>query len=155
MASHFSSIGLKIKDQQDFLEYFKLAYVNGEKIKTNSGTYIKWNVGNGIELWGQLDKKNSAIGLNPHFSGKSTLKIRIESMVKREDDTVLDGALYCWADPVEDEQDGIYPFILDLPDMATYGDILLPQIVTAQITGFAHEITAYKNDQDFENSQKE
>jgi hypothetical protein len=155
MASHFSSIGLNLNNEDDFSNYFKLAYENGEKIKTKLGTYITWYIGNGIELWGQLDKNNTAIGMNPHFSGKSKIKVRVDSIVKRDNDNVLDGALYCWAEPKENEDDsGIYPFVFDTPDMATYGDIKVPQIVTAQITGFAHEVSAYKDDEEFSNSQK-
>lgn len=153
MASHFSSIGFKILESQEFINYFNLAYKNGSMIRTKLGTYVKWELGEGIELWGQLGKNNTAIGMNPHFSGKSKLKIRIEKEIKREDNTVLDGSLYAWADPQENEQDGVYPFVFDLPDIATYGDIIFPQIVTAQITGFAHEITVFKDNEEFENSQ--
>lgn len=154
MATHFSSIGLKITEQKDFSNYFELAYKNGTKIKTKLGTYVKWHIGCGIELWGQIDTKNSAIGMNPHFSGTSRIKIRIEKKIKRDNDTVLDGALYCWADPKEGEEDGTYPFVFDIPDIATYEDINFPQVNTAQITGFAHEISAYKDDEEFSNSQE-
>lgn len=124
MASHFSSIGLNLNNQDDFSNYFNLAYKNGEKIRTKLGTYITWHIGNGVELWGQLDKNNTAIGMNPHFSGKSKIKVRVDSIVKRDNDNVLDGALYCWAEPKENEDgSGIYPFVFDTPDMATYGDL--------------------------------
>jgi hypothetical protein len=154
MASHFSSIGLNVTSQQDFSHYFQLTYENGELINTALGKYIKWSIGNGVELWGQLDKNNSAIGLNPHFSGKSTTKVRIEYKVKSNDDTVLDGAFYCWADASEEGDDGAYPFVFDSPDMGMYENIATPQIVTAQITGFAHEVTAYENEEAFYNSRE-
>ncbi|HEX9061478.1 MAG TPA: hypothetical protein VF941_14955 [Clostridia bacterium] len=153
MASHFSSIGLNVTEQKDFENYFELAYQNGEKIKTKLGTYVKWHIGDGIELWGQLDSNNMAVGMNPHFSGTSRIKIRACEKIKRDNDSVLDGALYCWAAP-DESGEGQYPFVFDIPDMAAYGDVDLPKIFTAQITGFAHEISAYKDDEEFEKSQE-
>ncbi|MBU5483744.1 hypothetical protein KQI86_05330 [Clostridium sp. MSJ-11] len=154
MASHFSSIGLNIIKKEDFSNYFNEAYENGEEISTELGTYIKWSIGNGVELWGQIDKNNRAIGMNPHFTGKSKMRVRITDKIKREDDTVLDGAFYCWADPQEGESQGAYPFVFDLPDMEIYREINTPQIVNAQITGFAHKISVYKDDEEFSNSQE-
>ncbi len=153
MASHFSSIGLRLVEKEEFSNYFDLAYQNGEKIKTNSGTYVKWVIGCGVELWGQIDINNTAIGMNPHFMGPSRMKIRIEKIINRENDTNLDGSFYCWAGPTEVNEGGTHPFVFDVPDIATYGDISLPQIVTAQLTGFAHEISAYKDDEAFNISQ--
>lgn len=155
MASHFSSLGICISEQDEFYEYFKKAYENGEHIKTDTGVYIKWQVGNGVELWGQIDENNNAIGMNPHFSGNAKMTVRIEKKVIRPNDTVLDGSLYCWADPRENEDDGMYPFVFDLPNMATYQSIKLPQIVTVQIAGFAHELSAFRNDEEFEKSQEQ
>lgn len=152
MANHFSSLGFDITNQEDFVNYFKQAYENGEIIETELGTYIKWEVGNGIELWGQIED-NKAVGLNPHFTGNSSVKIRIQNKIKRENDTKLDGAFYCWADPEETGEDGAYPFVFDLPNMEIY-NINIPQIVTAQITGFAHELSAYRNDEEFDIAQK-
>lgn len=152
MASHFSSIGFKVTNREDFSDYFKQAYEYGEKIITDLGTYIKWEVGNGIELWGQLDVNNNAIGLNPHFTGNSSMKIRVQNRIKRDNDTILDGAFYCWADPEETGEDGVYPFVVDLPNMEIY-NLNVPQIVMAQITGFAHELSAYRNDDEFDKAQ--
>lgn len=152
MASHFSSLGFKVTNQEDFTNYLKQAYENGENIKTDLGTYIKWEVGNGIELWGQLDVDNNAIGLNPHFTGNSSIKIRIQNKIKRDNDTILEGAFYCWADPDETGEDGAYPFIVDLPNIEIY-NLNIPQVVIAQITGFAHELSAYRNDDEFDNAQ--
>lgn len=154
MASHFSSLGIEVKDREDFTRLFSLAYDKGEKIKTNIGTYIKWEMGNGFELWGQIDKKDNAIGINPYFSGTSVIRVRIENAIERRDDTELDGAIYCWSNPQEGEEDGEYPFVFDLPNFALYQGISFPQIVNLQVTAIAHEISVYKNDEEFEKSQE-
>jgi hypothetical protein len=153
MASHFSSLGIPMSDRDIYFEYFKKSYENGKHINTDQGMYTKWEIGNGIELWGQVDKNSDAIGMNPHFSGSTEMKVRIEKRVNKPDDTVLDGAFYGWADPSDSENDGSYPFVFDVPDVATYQSIKLHQIVTVQLTAFAHEISAYLNDEEYEKSQ--
>lgn len=152
MASHFSSIGLPTQNKDSFLEYLKMSYENGNHINTCNGTYTKWEICNGVELWGQFNKKNEAIGLNPHFSGTARMTVRIEKMVVGPNDTVLDGSFYCWSDP-DNKDDGAYPFVFDVPNMDTYKSIKLFQNVTVQLAGFAHEISAFKSDEDYEKSQ--
>ena len=82
------------------------------------------------------------------------MEVRVVEEISRENDSVMDGAFYCWAQPSEDEDDGVFPFVCDLPDRCTYGEIKIPQTVTLQITGFAHELSAYKNHEEFDNSQE-
>jgi hypothetical protein len=104
---------------------------------------------------GQINKKNEAIGLNPYFSGSARMSVRIEKRVVRPDDTILDGSFYCWSDPDDNKDSGVYPFVFDVPDMVTYKSIKLFQNVTIQLAGFAHEICAYKNNEDYERSQQQ
>lgn len=156
MASHFSTIGLNLNDEQEFYKYFELTFENGERIKTKSGTYVFWDIRDGVELWGQLDKRNNAIGLNPHFTGSSKMKVRIMNKVEDNDNTVLDGSYYCWANPMNDEDtEGEYPFVFDLPNMALYDDVKLPQIVTVQLAAFAHEVKVYENEEEYDKLQTE
>lgn len=154
MASHFSSIGITVTNREEFIEYLKKSYEHGEKIKTNRGTYLKWELGNGVELWGQLDSSGNPIGLNPYFKGKSRTSVRIDDIVYRENDTILDGAFSGWVSPDNDAKGGIYPFVIDTPNMAMYDNIKVPQILEFQITAFAHEIKAYANDEEFNASQE-
>ncbi len=153
MASHLSSLGINVKDKNEFIELFKKANEKGEHISTKSGKYVKWEMGDGVELWGQIDNSGNPIGLNPHFSGESVMKVRIVDLVKNEDDTILDGAIHCWAEPVEGESDGIYPFLFDSPDFDMYQDIKCPQVVSVKVTGIAHEISTYENEKEFDQLQ--
>jgi hypothetical protein len=153
MASHFSTIGIPVTSNDEFIEYLKRSYEYGEKIKTDKGTYLKWELGNGVELWGQIDTSNNPIGLNPYFKGQSRTRVKVESLVYSEDNTVLDGAFRGWASCDNDDIDGTYPFVIDVPNMAMYENIKIPQFLEFQITAFAHEIKAYSDDEEFNTSQ--
>lgn len=155
MASHFSSIGIPLSGKQEFQDYFEKAYHNGEHIKVREGTYLKWKVDNEVELWGQLNDKNEAIGMNPHFFGTARMKVLISEKVKRPDDTELDGAFYAMTNTQVGENEGNgYPFVFDVPDIYTYGRIKLPQIAVIQLTAFAHEIKGFESEEEYFNAQE-
>lgn len=155
MASHFSSIGIPMSNQNEFQDYLGKAYEKGEHIKVNKGTYLKWSVDGGVELWGQLNTKNEAIGMNPHFFGTAQMKVLLKEQVIRPNDNELDGAFYAWTNPQEVNFEGNgYPFVFDVPDICAYENIKLPQIVLVQLTAFAHEIKGFVTEDDYFNAQK-
>ncbi len=153
MASHLSSLGIPASSQEDFQAYFEKAHNKGEYIKVSKGTYIKWKVDNEVELWGQLNNKNEAIGLNPHFFGTARMKVLISERVNRPDDTELDGAFYAMTNPQEGKGAG-YPFVFDVPDICTYGNIKLPQVAVIQLTAFAHELKGFETEEKYFNAQE-
>jgi len=102
MPSHFSTIGIPLSSQEDFMKYVEWTIKKGKPIKTKLGTYAKYDMGNGVELWGQLNSDNEIIGVNPHFSGSAKLTARLVSKVNDPDDSELDGRIYAEAEPGAD-----------------------------------------------------
>jgi hypothetical protein len=79
--------------------------------------YLRWTGSGGEELWLQLSPRRDLIGMNPHFSGASRVRVGIVNRVTRPSDTKLDGALQAWASPQGDSpEEGAYPFVFDVPD---------------------------------------
>ena len=153
LASHLSTIGIQVKNQEEFIEYFQRSYENGEKIKTDKGIYLKWELGNGVELWGQMDLSNDPVGLLPYFRGKGRTFVEIEGAIYREGSTILDGTFKGWVVSDHDGSEQIYPIVIDVPNIAMYENIKIPQLLELQISAFAHEIMVYSSDDDFERSQ--
>ncbi len=151
MASHFSSIGIPVNSRDEFQDYFEMAYNRGEHIRVNKGVYLKWKVDSAIELWGQLNDKSEAIGMNPHFFGSTRMNVLIKERVIRPSDDELDGAFYAWTG--KSEGDG-YPLVFDTPDICTYDNIKLPQVVVLQLAAFAHDIKGYKSEEEYFNAQE-
>jgi hypothetical protein len=154
LASHFSSIGLPIKSERDFIDYFKKTVQNGQSIKTKFGTYLKWDVHDGVELWAQLSEQNEAIGLNPHYSGSSRMQVSLQSKNNQPNDTILDGGFYAFLGDSDENMmgEGI-PFVFDAPNFAVYEGISLPQLATVQIAAFAHEIAVFESETEYFDSQ--
>jgi hypothetical protein len=156
MPSHLSDVGFHLESEEDFHQLIIQASERGETVEAGKGSYIKWSVGQGVELWVQLNRDDEVIGLNPHFAGSGLMRVGITERVSRSESSELDGAFYGWANPSEDEPEtGDYPFVFDVPDYRTYHDIKLPCVVNTQIAAFAHELKAFENDEAYEASQPE
>jgi len=106
------------------------------------GRYLRWSSRCGPELWLQVDAEDNLLGMNPHFSGKSRIRVRLTERIVRPAFSALDGAFRGWADPDEAKaESGAYPFVFDVPDYRLHEDVALGTIVAAQVVAFAHEVS--------------
>ena len=155
MASHFSTIGLDIQDQGDLQRLIDQVWDDMESFEVPQGTYHRWRGSGGEEIWLQIDAENKLVGVSPHFTGKSSLRIGLQKRVQKPDDTPFEGAFYAWVNPsTDDPESGMYPFVFDVPDAAMHPDVALPGIATAQIAAFAHELTLYESLEAYEAEEK-
>lgn len=153
MPSHLSTIGFDLHTHEDFVALANRVASDAETIVCANGQYRRWAGGHGEELWLQIDRESALIGMNPHFSGKASLRIGVQSRVHRDDDTSLDGAFYGWADPQDASVDsGVCPLVFDTPDAAVHDKLQLPSILTVQIAAFAHEIAIYASLEEYDAS---
>ncbi|GGJ44955.1 hypothetical protein [Deinococcus roseus] len=153
MTNHFQAIGFPIFSQEDFIKLAQMTHQKGQQIQTTQGKYIFWNVGSGIELWGQLDQNNVFIGLNPHFSGRSRLSMGLTRKVT-SDPQDLDGAYYAWAGAQTGPEDGEYPLLFDCPDFLVHARMMLPSIHRVQVAAFAHDLKVYTNEKHYQEARE-
>jgi hypothetical protein len=150
MPSQFSSIGFTVSSGEDLAALASQVTDKSERIATGPGEYLKWASPSGEQLWLQITSKGDAMGMNPHFAGKSSVRVGVEARVARPAQTPLDGAFLAWANPPADEgglpraeSRGDYPFAFDCPDAARHLDLPLPVVVTAQVAAFAQQVSLY------------
>lgn len=153
MASHFSTIGIPLKSREEFEKYAEVAVNNGELIETPLGTYVRFRMGKGAELWGQLNTDNEIIGINPHFTGDASAKVRLVCKVDTPESNELDGTYYAEAEPGA-EGEYIYPFAFDMPDGSAW-EFSCPEIREVQLAAFAHELSIFDDDEAFDASQEQ
>ena len=145
-------IGFPIKTQQDMNDLAKQTYELGERTKVKRGSYSRIFDKSGAEIYLQQNRRGKAIGLNPHFSGKGQVKVKLTHGVERKN-SELDGAFYGWLiEPPEsnDPTSEICPILFDSPDCRTLKKIKFPLITNIQISAFAHELKLYDNKKDYE-----
>lgn len=152
--SHLSDIWFSVNTQEEFQQLLKKAYKRSRQIKVREGYYSLYSDPSGAELFMQFNTKNNIVGVNPHFRGKSKRTVCLTGMIERQENE-FEGAFYCWADPSEknNPDSGIYPFVFDLPNFRTIGQIELPQNIDIQLTAFAHELSIYSDEEEYYNLQ--
>jgi hypothetical protein len=152
MPSHFSTIGFSLASPDEFVALARQLAAEAQPIPTKAGQYLRWTGKAGEEVWLQVDRSHDLIGMNPHFVGRSSVAVRVESRVRRPKDSALDGAFDVWAAP-DGEEGGAYPFVFDSPDAATYVTLQPPQVVNVQVAAFAHDVTFHDSPEAFGASQ--
>lgn len=155
MTSHFSTIGLPISSKDDMVELANRLADECESILVKGGRYLRWSSSCGAEVWLQVDRRGRLMGVNPHFSGTSLVRVGLSSRLTRPGDySALDGAFHAWADPRNgDPATGLYPFVFDVPDFLCYADAAIPGVAQAQVAAFAHEVSVYGSVRAFEASE--
>lgn len=154
MPSHFSTIGMPVKSEEQMYEIVEKASQDAEEIKCEVGSYLKWSSPDGAELWLQMDKENNLVGVTPSFRGESSINVGITNAVIRPDDTPFEGAIHGWANPNgTNVESGEYPFVFDLVDKALYGSFDFPFISDVSLSAFAHELTVYDSEDEYDSMQ--
>jgi hypothetical protein len=142
--SQFSAIGFEISSGEDLASLAGHVAERADTIYAQEGQYLKWAPPSGEQLWLQVTHNGDAMGLNPHFSGKSVVRVALEARIARESHTPLDGTFLAWANPPDGAATGgDYPFVFDCPDAATCAHLSLPLTTVAQVAAFAQQVSLY------------
>ena len=155
MPSQFSAIGFAVSSGEDLAALASRVAERADTINAQAGQYLKWAPRSGEQLWLQVKHSGDAMGMNPHFEGKSSIRIALEARITRDAHTPLDGTFLAWANPPEGaDTGGDYPFVFDCPDAATHDALALPATVAAQIAAFAQQITVYRSQAAYDAAQQ-
>jgi hypothetical protein len=152
--SQFSAIGFSVSSGEDLAALASRVAERADTIDAPAGQYLKWAPPSGEQLWLQVKRSGDAMGMNPHFEGKASMRVAVEARIARDAHTPLDGTFLAWANPpAGTATGGDYPFVFDCPDAAIHGELALPAILTAQIAAFAQQITVYESRQAYDAAQ--
>ena len=154
MPSQFSAIGFDITSGEDLASLASRVADQAETITVKAGHYLRWAPPTGEQLWLQLKPNGDAMGMNPHFAGKSSVRIAVDARVNRSSHTPLDGTFLCWANPpAGSAAGGDYPFAFDCPDAATHRELALPVVTVAQVAAFAQQVSVFESPDAYDASQ--
>ncbi len=155
MPSQFSALGFQVASAEDLAALASRVAERADTIDAADGQYLKWAPPSGEQLWLQVRRNGDALGMNPHFGGKSTVRATLEARVTRPSHTPLDGTFLAWANPPDDGTlGGEYPFAFDCPDAATLASADLPLTVTLQVAAFAQQLTVHQSEAAYDRDQQ-
>jgi hypothetical protein len=154
MPSNFSTIGLALASVDDFNALANRIGPLAEPLAAPSGAYFRWSDPSGAEMWLQVNANDELIGMNPHYAGRSAVRVGLTARLASAGPSELDGSFHGWAEPAGDAADtGCYPFVFDAPDYRLHDDLPLPAQQKVQIAAFAQEIAAFETVAAYEASQ--
>jgi hypothetical protein len=154
MPSQFSTLGFDVKSGEDLAALASRLADRASIIDVEAGHYLKWAPPTGEQLWLQITRSGDAMGMTPHFAGRSAVRIAIEARVARPNHTPLEGTFLAWLNPPDDgTAGGDVPFAFDCPDAATHRDLVMPATATAQLAAFAQRITLHESSDDYDADQ--
>jgi hypothetical protein len=134
MASHLSTIGLPVASTADMKALANRVGPLAERLPAPSGAYFRWSDPSGAELWLQVNANNELIGMNPHYAGRSAVRVGLTARLPSARKSELDGSFHGWADPAGDSPDTeCYPFVFDAPDYRLHEEQSLPARKEVQI----------------------
>jgi hypothetical protein len=155
MPSHYSNLGFAIENEEQYRQVAEYAAHAGKILHVQGGAYIRWEAGEGIELWVQIEGDDQVVGVNPHFQGTSRLRVGLTERIPRPHDSPFDGGFHAYAGPKDAEVGGDTPFVFDAPDARRYDDLPLPVLAEASLAGFAHQFVGYKSEGAYRAAQPE
>lgn len=154
MTTRFVAVGFPLYGPDDIDQFIQETWSRGAFTDTGDGYIIQWAAGNGAELWAQAAHDGHIMGLDPHYSGNTRLRVRLMRHVQQPGDSHLEGCFYCWVNPRDDEPEGgQYPFVFRAPEFGMYRTFALPVIREVQVAAIARRLDAFPDDDAFYASQ--
>ncbi len=150
MSSHFACIGFPVEDMTAYWALAHRAAAEGVRTETPSGGALaRWAVGNGPEVWAQIDPAGAVVGATPYFSTNASFKISVTGSGEDPDER-LEGWIDGWLEPSEDDEpySGVFPLRVTLVDYAISSRRLtrFPALHTVELIALAHEADVYADE---------
>jgi hypothetical protein len=149
LATHFTEIGIPVDvasgPEGDLNYWANRAWDAETQIDLGAGTIRRWQMGNGAELWVQVDRAGeNVLEVDPHFSGTSRVGVELDARFQPWPEEPLCGGFTATVDP---ERDGVtFPLAFSVPDFGLYSSLALPSTCLVQLAVFAHSINAFKDE---------
>ncbi|HEX7313636.1 MAG TPA: hypothetical protein VF297_06930 [Pyrinomonadaceae bacterium] len=147
-----SDIGFVDRSAVALLNLVRQVCEHGEVIETAAMKYVKWSVGEGLELWLRFKDGEPELLPYPGFAGGSRMKVALLEKTPRQEPLRGDGAFYCRGRACAGANwvAGRNPFVFDTHNYHAHDGLSLPRVCTIQLTAFAFNMTGYPTEEDFE-----
>ena len=149
MTNHYYGLGFAIDDDESFRSHVHQALLKGQVTPCAAGFYVRWAVGEGVELWVQADRQRAVVGMHPHFDGAARMDVRLTRRITRPGESPLEGGyeggLRADEAPASgaDAADYPVPLVFDVPDAGCTSDMVLPARHRVAMVAFAHDLETW------------
>lgn len=147
-----SDIGFLDQSSEALFELYKQVCEHGEVIEAAGTRYLKWSIGEGLELWTRFKDGKPEPLSHPFYAGESRMKVALLEKCPRSMTERGDGAFFCRGRAIAGENwvSGRNPFVFDTTNYHIYDGLSLPCVSTVQLTAFAFGLTGYETEEEFD-----
>jgi hypothetical protein len=147
-----SDVGFRDKDAAGTLKTLWQMCEHGEVVETAGMRYLKWAVGEGLELWARFNDGSFGPLFFPYYAGDSRMKVALVEKTPRQKVLRADGAFLCrgQASAGADWVAGRNPFVFDTLDYYRHDGLSLPRLHAVQITAYAFDVAGYEGEEEYD-----
>lgn len=148
-----ASVGFYDRSGTGHFQTYQRLCEEGELVEAGSFKYLKWSVGEQVELWTRMKEDGKAEPIfQSYYAGDAHMTVALIEKTPRKDKILSDGAFLCrgcgyaGADWVA----GRNPFVFDTPDFHRYDALSLPRVCAVHVSGVAFRLTGYENEDGYD-----
>src|SRR5256714_923958 len=147
-----ANVGFYDRDVVDHYNTYRQMCEHGEIVETKNAKYLRWEVGENLELWTRV-KDGVPQGLfHPFYAGDARMTVALLEKTPRSEEAFSDGAFFCrsGASAGAGWIAGRAPFVFDTPYFHRYDDLQLPRLASVQLTAFAFDMRGFEDEDEYD-----
>lgn len=163
MADVYKIFGFE-NDKDELNRLLENVLKNGNVMEVKSGKYVRWIVGQGVEVVVAINSSNEPVSMIPYFFGNARYDTQVTKSYKEMGMNQLTGKIMCWTMPkrdmteeekyYQDVKEGRFPVVMSLPEFAIYNFAVLPIEASIQISAYAFEMDVFSDRAEYMAFQK-
>src|SRR5215211_2283980 len=149
-----ADVGFYDRNAVHHLEVFEQLCRHGELVEAGGASYLRWAVGQSVELWTRVKDGQPEMLYYPYYAGEARMKVALLEKMPRRKTELSEGAFYCrgGASAGAGWVAGRNPFFFDTIHYHSYDCLSLPRLSTVQLTGFAFRMTGFEDEDAYEDA---
>lgn len=147
-----TSVGFLDRNTVDFYNTYLQLCENGEIVETKNQKYLRWAVGENLELWTRVKGGQPEMHFHSSYEGDARMTVALLEKMPRSKETISDGAFFCRSSASAGAGwvAGRAPFIFDTPYFHRYDDLQLPLLASVQLTAFSFTIRGFEDEEEYD-----
>jgi hypothetical protein len=147
-----SDVGFRDRSSAGILKTFLQMCEHGEVVETAGMKYLKWAVGERLELWTRFKDGNPEPLFSSYYAGEARMTVAVVEKTPRREAIHTDGAFLCRGRGCAGANwvAGRNPFVFDSLYYHRYDGLSLPRVDAVQLTGYAFEMAGYETEEEYD-----
>lgn len=149
---HAASVGFYDRGFADLYQTFLRLCEEGDLIEAGEFKYLKWSVGEHVELWTRVNDGKAEPLFQSYFVGDARMRVALLEKMPRREQAISDGAFLCRGGGFAGDGwvAGRNPFIFDAPAFHRYDGLTLPRLSLIHLAGFASRVNAFEDEDGYD-----